>query len=65
MKKYKLRKWVKYTMLGIINFIIIINLPNILIEINNNANNFRYNILVITVIIVGNILSIKYIEKEN
>lgn len=65
MKKYKLRKWVKYTMLGIINFIIIINLPNILIEINNNANNFRYNILVITVIIVGNILSVKYIEKEN
>lgn len=65
MKKLRLRKWVKYTMLFAINFIVIINLPNILIEINNNANNFRYNILVITVIIVGNILSIKYIEKEN
>ena len=64
MKKLRLRKWVKYTILFTINFIIIINLPNILKNVENNVNNFRYNVFIIFLIFIGNLVAISKIEKE-
>lgn len=65
MKKYKLRKWVKYVILFAINFIVIMNLPNILKEVENNINNFRYDAFIIFLVFIFNLISISFIEKED
>lgn len=65
MKKYKLRKWVKYVILFAINFIVIMNLPNILKEVENNINNFRYDAFIIFLVFIFNLISISIIEKED
>lgn len=65
MKKYKLRKWVKYVILFAINFIVIMNLPNILKEVENNINNFRYDAFIIFLVFILNLISISFIEKED
>lgn len=63
MKKLKLRKWVKYSILAILNLIVIINLPSI-IRTADTVNNYRFNILVIATIIFINSLYIYKIEVK-
>lgn len=65
MKKIRLRKWVKYVILFAINFIVIMNLPNILKEVENNINNFRYDAFIIFLVFIFNLISISFIEKED
>lgn len=62
MKKLKLRKWVKYTILAIIDFIIILNLPNLIKE-PATVNQYRLNIIIVACIIFFNTISISKIEK--
>lgn len=62
MKKLKLKKWVKYTLLFILDMVIIFNLP-ILIKEPTTMNDYRLNILILFFIIMINILSIYKIEK--
>lgn len=59
----RLRKWVKYLILGVINGIVLINLPLILKDANESINDFRYNWLVIFTIIIINAIAIAKIEK--
>ena len=61
MKKLKLKKWVKYVILFILDLIIILNLP-ILIKIPTTVNDYRFNILILFFIIMINLLSIYKIE---
>ena len=63
MKKLKLRKWVKYLILAILNSIVIINLPSIL-RTTDTVNNYRFNILVIATIIFINSIYIYKIEVK-
>ena len=63
MKKIRLKKWVRYLMLSIIDLIIILNLPNLMKEIVT-INDYRHNILILFIILFSNILLICKIEKE-
>jgi hypothetical protein len=63
MKKIRLKKWVRYLMLSIIDLIIILNLPNLMKEIVT-INDYRQNILILFIILFSNILLICKIEKE-
>ena len=62
MKKLKLKKWVKYVILFILDLIIILNLPNLMVE-PTTINDYRFNILILLFVIMINILSIYKIEK--
>ena len=62
MKKLKLKKWVKYVILFILDLIMILNLPNLIKE-PATINDYRLNILILFFIIMINILSIYKIEK--
>ena len=62
MKKLKLKKWVRYTLLFTLDMVIIFNLP-ILIKEPDTINDYRFNILILFFIIIINILSIYKIEK--
>ena len=62
MKKLKLKKWVKYVILSILDLIMILNLPNLMVE-PTTINDYRLNILILFFIIMINILSIYKIEK--
>lgn len=63
MKKIRLKKWVRYLMLSIIDLIIILNLPNLMKKIVT-INDYRQNILILFIILFSNILLICKIEKE-
>lgn len=63
MKKIRLKKWVRYLILSIIDLIIILNLPNLMKEIVT-INDYRQNILILFIILFSNILLICKIEKE-
>ena len=62
MKKLRLRKWVKYLLLGIANTLLLINLPMIIRQVNT-INDYRYNILAIATIIIINSVAILKIEN--
>lgn len=62
MKKLKLKKWVKYVILSILDLIIILNLPNLMVD-STTINDYRFNILILFLIIMINVLSIYKIEK--
>jgi hypothetical protein len=63
MKKIRLKKWVRYLMLSIIDLIVILNLPNLMKEIVT-INDYRQNILILFIILFSNILLICKIEKD-
>nr|DAW20990.1 MAG TPA: hypothetical protein [Caudoviricetes sp.] len=63
MKKIRLKKWVKYLMLFIIDLIVILNLPNLMKKIVT-INDYRQNILILFIILFSNILLICKIEKD-
>lgn len=63
MKKLKLRKWVKYLILSIIDGIIMWNLPKIIVD-SNTLNEYRYNIIVLFIIIIFNLIGIIIAEKK-
>lgn len=63
MKKLKLKTWVKYTILAIVNLVIILNLP-LIIRQGNTLNDYRFNILAITVFIIMNAIAVLQIEKN-
>lgn len=62
MKKLKLKKWVKYTILAIVDLIIILNLPSLIKE-PATVNQYRLNIIIVACIIFFNTISISKIEK--
>ena len=62
MKKLRLRKWVKYLLLGIINLIIILNI-NVLIKEPITINQYRINILILAAILLSNGIAIYKIEN--
>ena len=62
MKKLKLKKWVKYVILSILDLIIIFNLPNLIKE-PATINQYRLNIIIVFCIIFINMFSISKIEK--
>lgn len=62
-KKLRLKNWVKYLILGIIDLIFIINLPNILKD-TESINNYRFNILIIMIFLIINIIFIGIIENK-
>ena len=62
MKKLRLRKWVKYLLLGIINLIIILNI-NVLINEPITINQYRINILILAAILLSNGIAIYKIEN--
>lgn len=61
MKKLKLKKWVKYVILFILDLIIILNLPNFMVE-PTTINDYRFNIIILFIILMINLLSIYKIE---
>lgn len=61
MKKLKLKKWVKYVILFILDLIIILNLPNLMVE-PTTINDYRFNIIILFIILMINLLSIYKIE---
>lgn len=61
MKKLKLKKWVKYVILSILDLIIILNLPNFMVE-PTTINDYRFNIIILFIILMINLLSIYKIE---
>lgn len=61
MKKLKLKKWVKYVILSILDLIIILNLPNLMVE-PTTINDYRFNIIILFIILMINLLSIYKIE---
>ena len=63
MKKIRLKKWVRYLILSIIDLIVILNLPNLMKEIVT-INDYRQNILILFIILFSNILLICKIEKD-
>lgn len=63
MKKIRLKKWVRYLMLSIIDLIVVLNLPNLMKEIVT-INDYRQNILILFIILFSNILLICKIEKD-
>ena len=63
MKRMKMKKNLKYIILGTINLIIIMNLPSIL-KNATTLNKYRYNWLIIALIILGNAISIIKIENK-
>ena len=62
MKKLRLKKWVKYLLLGIINLIIILNI-NVLIKEPITINQYRINILILAAILLSNGIAIYKIEN--
>lgn len=62
-KKLRLKNWVKYLILGIIDLIFIINLPNILKD-TESINNYRFNILIIMIFLIINIIFMGIIENK-
>ena len=62
MKKLRLRKWCKYTLVGIANAIVLLNLPLIFKEAIT-LNDYRYNILVLGAIILSNMFAVMMIEN--
>lgn len=63
MKKIRLKKWVRYLILSVIDLIVILNLPNLMKEIVT-INDYRQNILILFIILFSNILLICKIEKD-
>lgn len=63
MKKLKLRKWVKYTALGMVDLGFILNIPNI-IKNTETLSGYRYNIIVLGIFFLINILVISLIEDK-
>lgn len=61
MKKLKLKKWVKYVILSILDLIMILNLPNFMVE-PTTINDYRFNIIILFIILMINLLSICKIE---
>lgn len=61
MKKLKLKKWVKYVILSILDLIMILNLPNFMVE-PTTINDYRFNIIILFIILMINLLSIYKIE---
>lgn len=61
MKKLKLKKWVKYVILSILDLIMILNLPNLMVE-PTTINDYRFNIIILFIILMINLLSICKIE---
>lgn len=61
MKKLKLKKWVKYVILSILDLIMILNLPNLMVE-PTTINDYRFNIIILFIILMINLLSIYKIE---
>ena len=61
MKKLKLKKWVKYVILSILDLIIILNLPNLMVE-PTTINDYKFNMLILFIILMINLLSIYKIE---
>lgn len=61
MKKLKLKKWVKYVILSISDLIMILNLPNLMVE-PTTINDYRFNIIILFIILMINLLSIYKIE---
>ena len=61
MKKLKLKKWVKYVILFILDLTIILNLPNLMVE-PTTINDYRFNIIILFIILMINLLSIYKIE---
>ena len=62
MKKLRLKKWVKYLLLGIINLIIILNI-NVIIKEPITINQYRINILILAAILLSNGIAILKIEN--
>lgn len=63
MKKYHLKKWVKYLLLFMIDGIFCWNAPH-LIRNANTINDFRHNVIVVFILIMINTLAIIKIEKR-
>ena len=62
MKKLRLRKWCKYTLLAIVNLVIILNLP-LIIKNATTLNDYRHNIIALGMIIIFNTLAVCKIEN--
>ena len=63
MKKLRLKKWVKYLLLTILDLIFILNLPVILKD-TGNLNNYRFNIIVLFTFFIINGIAVAIIERK-
>ena len=64
MKRLRLRKWVKYSILSIFDLIFILNLPVILKD-TGNINDYRFNILILFLFsVINTVAIITMIERD-
>lgn len=63
MKKLKLRKWVKYLLLIILDLIVIFNIPAILRDVKT-LNEYRFNMILLFIFFMINLITMIIIERK-
>lgn len=62
-RKLKMKKNLKYIILGVLDSIFIINLPSILINATT-LNQYRYNWIMLGIFLIANFITITFIENK-